>query len=88
MELSYTRGKILSIIKEKQPISITDLSKELKLAGGTTIHRYVEELKQRGLITAHKENKKRGKPTMLSVTNKADPMPYAMVKALEKFKIG
>jgi len=83
------RGLILSAIAENEPISVTDLSKKLNISMGTTIYRYLEELKQRGLITMKQEKNKRGKPTMLSTTSKAKPFKFKSmdntIKALDKF---
>lgn len=74
MKLSLTRAMILSIIKEKEPISVTDLAEEVGISTGSTIHRYIKELKQRGFITVHQEKNKVGRPTMVSTTGKGEPL--------------
>ena len=78
------RARILSIIAENEPISITKLSKLAGISTGTTTYRYVQELKDRKLIILKKENKKRGKPTMLSITNKANPLNIKAIESMNK----
>lgn len=77
------RAIILSVIRNHEPISVTNLAKEVNLSKGTTIYRYLRELKQRGLITLEKQKKKVGQPTMVSTTAQATPMIEPVAKVLE-----
>jgi len=77
MKLSVMRGYILALIKENQPITVTELSKKLNISTGTSIYRYLKELEERKLIVMKKESgsekMKRGNPTYLQITSKAKP---------------
>lgn len=86
MEFSWQRGRILAIIKKHQPISVTDTAKKANISTGSTIYRYLEELKSRGLITIEKQNKKRGRPVMLNTTPKAVPLDLRVFEAGNKLK--
>ncbi len=74
MVFSLKRGEILRVIKDNEPISITSLAKRVNLSTGNTIYRYIKELEEKGLINTSKDEKKRGQPTMLRVTDKARPL--------------
>lgn len=88
MKFSLIRGKILSAIAENQPISVTKLSEIVGISKGTTIYRYLNELETRGLIKIKGENKKRGKPKQIFITEKAKPYKFEninkTIKSLEK----
>lgn len=70
MKFSFTRPYILSKIVEDGPLSITELSKMVGISRGTTIYRYLEELKQRGLITIDKKENETGQPSIIIATEK------------------
>ena len=85
-KFSFQRALILSTIKDNEPISISNLAKKINSSAGTTIYRYLEELEEYGLIKMKKENKKRGKPTMLSTTDKAKPLSQEEKEILSGIK--
>lgn len=86
MKFNTKRARILSIIAEKGPLSISDLARLSETSMGTTIHRYIEELESKGLIESFTEKKKQGKPRMLRVTSKAAPIAEETWKFFERFK--
>lgn len=90
MKFSLTRALILSTISENQPISVSDLAKKINLSKGTSIYRYLEELKKRGLIIMEKEKDvskiKKGNPTFIRTTKKANAFDSKDVKKLLNLK--
>lgn len=85
MKFSMQRAIILSIIKEKQPISITKLAEAVGISSGNTIYRYLRELEKAGLIVIEKQPKKRGQPSMVSATDKAVPLTEFEKNILKRF---
>ena len=86
MAFSLMRAKILSIIKEKKTITISELAKASGISTGTTIYRYLDELVDRKLITLERQLKKRGQPTIVRPTAKADALPLKMFETSDKLK--
>lgn len=86
MKFSLIRAKILSIIQENEPISISELAKKTGISTGNTIYRYIEELQERGLITIKKDTKKRGQPSFISTTSKAKPISSKLIQNIESLK--
>jgi predicted transcriptional regulator len=73
MKFSLKRGEILQVIKDNEPIGVTALAKKVNLSAGTTIYRYLEELKSKKLIEMYSDKEKRGKPNIVKTTDKARP---------------
>lgn len=92
MSISLQRAKVLSIIahyekKHNKPISITEISKQSGIPKGTTLMRYIDELKDRKLITISERDKKiQGYPVFISTTKKADPVALQFWEWMEKAK--
>jgi predicted ArsR family transcriptional regulator len=85
MAFSIRRGEILRTICDNSPISVIELSRRVKISAGTTIYRYLKELEDRGLITMYKDSKKkRGNPTMIKATDKANPPTEFELNVMKK----
>jgi len=80
------RARILTTIKEKEPIKMVDLAKAVNISPGTTITRYIKELEEAGLIVLLKDSKQRGQPVFLKTTSKADPINSEWLKVINSFK--
>jgi DNA-binding MarR family transcriptional regulator len=85
MKFSLKRGEILRAIKDNEPINVSNLAKKISLSGGTTIYRYLEELKAKGLIEIYQDKKKRGMPNLIKITSKAQPFLDEFYKFAHKW---
>jgi predicted transcriptional regulator len=69
--LSPDRGKIVNLIS-KNPKTISDLEKELKINRGTLKH-HLKILKEHKIITRRKENHLSGKPVFIELVKDVKP---------------
>lgn len=72
-ESSYHRAKILSLIKKHGSLTISELSKQLKVTR-PTVYLHLETLENRGLIIRLKDTSKKGSPVVIKLTKKAQPI--------------
>lgn len=81
---AWKRAEILRIIKDNEPLTVTQLGKLLNISLGSSIYRYLNELKARDLIEVFKDSKKRGQPAFIKTTPKADPISKGVFDMVNK----
>lgn len=81
---AWKRAEILRIIKDNEPLTVTQLGKILNISLGSSIYRYLNELEERGLIELTKDSKKRGQPAFIKTTPKADPISKGVFDMVNK----
>jgi len=63
---------VLNVIRENQPISISQLADKLGISGGTTIYRRITPLVKSKKIILIKSEEVRGKPVFISIHKTRD----------------
>lgn len=77
---AYHRVKILSLIKEHGPLTLSELSKKLNVSR-PTVYLHVDTLEHKGLIIRKKDLKKKGAPVSIHLTSKANPIELSILES-------